>query len=178
MAEAQVASLAGGCFWCLEAVFRDLLGVNSVESGFMGGHVACPTYEQVCTDSTGHAEAVQIRFDPEITPYRELLEVFFAFHDPTTLNCQGSDTGTQYRSAIFYHSPEQERIAGEVIFELFDRQVFDQPIVTEVVPAAEFYRAGEHHQEYFRRNPDEPYCTVVVSPKLQKFRKNFAHKLR
>jgi peptide-methionine (S)-S-oxide reductase len=178
MAKPQVATLAGGCFWCLEAVFRDLLGVISVESGFMGGQVACPTYEQVCTGTTGHAEAVQIRFDPEITPYRELLEIFFAIHDPTTLNCQGGDAGTQYRSAIFYHSPEQERTAREVIFELFDHLVFHQPIVTEIVPAVEFYRAEEYHQEYFRRNPSQPYCAVVVSPKLQKFRKNFAHKLR
>ena len=178
MAELQVATLAGGCFWCLEAVFRDLVGVASVESGFMGGHIACPTYEQVCTGTTGHAEAVQIRFDPETTPYRELLEIFFAVHDPTTLNCQGEDAGTQYRSAIFCHSPEQVRIAREVIFEFFDQQVFDQPIVTEVVPASEFYRAEEYHQEYFRRNPDQPYCAVVVFPKPQKFRKSFAHKLR
>jgi len=178
MAEPEVATLAGGCFWCLEAVFRDLQGVISVVSGYMGGHLASPTYEQVCTGKTGHAEVVQILFDPEITPYRELLEIFFAIHDPTTLNRQGDDVGTHYRSAIYFHTREQERVAREVIFELFDHQVFDQPIVTEVLPAPEFYRGEDYHQEYFSRNPGQPYCAAVVSPKVLKFRKKFAHKLK
>lgn len=178
MAEPQVATLAGGCFWCVEAVFRDLEGVLSVESGYTGGHVANPTYEQVCTGETGHAEAVRILFDPDVISYRELLEVFFSIHDPTTLNRQGEDVGTQYRSAIFYHSPEQESTARAVIFELFDRRVYDDPIVTEVVPAGPFYRAEDYHQRYFERNPNQPYCAAVVSPKVRKFRAKFAHRLK
>jgi peptide-methionine (S)-S-oxide reductase len=178
MAEPQVATLAGGCFWCLEAVFRDVEGVLSVVSGYTGGHTAAPTYEQVCTGQTGHAEAVQIRFDPEVISYRELLEIFFAIHDPTTLNRQGEDVGTQYRSAIFYHTPEQESTARAVIFELFDRRVYDDPIVTEVVPAGPFYPAEDYHQRYFERNPNQPYCAAVVSPKVRKFREKFAHRLK
>jgi len=178
MGRAEVATLAGGCFWCLEAVYRDLEGVDSVVSGYTGGHAASPSYEQVCTGTTGHAEAVQIRFDPDVVSYRELLEVFFAIHDPTTLNRQGEDIGTQYRSVIFFHTPEQERAARELIFELFDRHVFDAPIVTEVQPASVFYPAEDYHQGYFERNPRQPYCAAVVSPKVQKFRQKFLHRLR
>lgn len=178
MAEPQVATLAGGCFWCLEAVFRDVEGVLSVVSGYTGGHVAAPSYEQVCTGQTGHAEAVQIRFDPEVISYRELLEIFFSIHDPTTLNRQGEDVGTQYRSAIFYQTPEQESVARALIFELFDRRVYDDPIVTEVIPAGPFYPAEDYHQHYFERNPNQPYCAAVVSPKVRNFREKFAHKLK
>ena len=174
----EVATLAGGCFWCLEAVYDQMKGVHSVESGYMGGPGANPTYEAVCTGQTGHAEVVRITFDPKVTTYRELLEVFFAIHDPTTLNRQGNDVGTQYRSTIFYHSPEQKTVAEEVIAALTKDTVFDRPIVTEVVPAAPFYIAEDYHQEYFARNPSQGYCAYVVSPKVAKFRKHFATKLK
>lgn len=172
----ETATLAGGCFWCLEAVYDQVIGVQDVVSGYTGGHVPNPTYRQVCDGNTGHAEAVQIRFDPTQINYRELLEIFFSIHDPTTLNRQGADVGTQYRSAIFYHSEEQRQIAEQLVRELSEQQVFRDPIVTEIVPATTFYPAEEYHQEYFARNPYQPYCQFVVAPKVAKFRKLFAEK--
>ncbi|CDM64602.1 peptide-methionine (S)-S-oxide reductase MsrA [Pyrinomonas methylaliphatogenes] len=174
----ELATLAGGCFWCLEAVFSEVRGVERVISGYTGGHVPNPTYQQVCTGMTGHAEAVQITFDPQQISYKELLEIFFAIHDPTTLNRQGADIGTQYRSAIFYHSPEQREIAEEMIAALERAQVWDRPIVTEIAPAAAFYPAEDYHQGYFRKNPDQPYCQVVVAPKVAKLRAKFRDKLK
>ncbi|HKC93763.1 MAG TPA: peptide-methionine (S)-S-oxide reductase MsrA [Nitrospira sp.] len=174
----QIATLAGGCFWCLEAVYDQMKGVVSVESGYIGGHLERPTYEAVCGGRTGHAEAVRITFDSEIVTYRELVEVFFVIHDPTTLNRQGHDVGTQYRSAIFYHSPEQKRIAEEVVASLTKEQVYPNPIVTELVPATTWYEAEPYHQEYFAKNPFQGYCTAVVGPKVIKFRKHFAAKLK
>ena len=174
----EIATLAGGCFWCLEAVYDQMKGVVSVESGYIGGHVERPTYEAVCGGRTGHAEAVRITFDSEIVTYRELVEVFFVIHDPTTLNRQGHDVGTQYRSAIFYHSPEQKRIAEEVIASLTKEQVYPNPIVTELVPATTWYEAESYHQEYFAKNPFQGYCTAVVGPKVMKFRKHFANRLK
>jgi len=174
----ELATLAGGCFWCLEAVYDQMKGVQAVESGYMGGSAPNPTYEQVCMGRTGHAEVVQITFDPKTVSYREVLEVFFVIHDPTMLNRQGHDVGTQYRSAIFYHTPEQKKTADEVIAELTRKKVFPKPIVTEVVPAISFYAAEEYHQDYFNRNPDQPYCQVVISPKVATFRSRFAHKLK
>ena len=174
----EMATLAGGCFWCLEAVYDRMKGVESVESGYIGGKHPNPTYEAVCTGRTGHAEAVQITFDPKVVSYRELLEVFFAIHDPTTLNRQGHDVGTQYRSAIFYHSQDQKAVAEDVIAAFTKEKVFDDPIVTEVVPAATFYVAEDYHQEYFARNPTQGYCVAVVNPKVAKFRKLFAEKLK
>jgi peptide-methionine (S)-S-oxide reductase len=172
------ATLAGGCFWCLETIFQRLQGVEQVQPGYTGGQVAHPTYQEVCTGTTGHAEAVQITFDPEVIPYRELLSVFFAFHDPTTLNRQGPDVGTQYRSAIFFHSPDQERVAREVIADFTARGVFDDPIVTEVTPAGPFYPAEEYHRDYYRRNPDQAYCRATIAPKVAKLRAEYAHRLR
>jgi peptide-methionine (S)-S-oxide reductase len=174
----EVATLAGGCFWCLEAVYDDLAGVESVESGYMGGRNPDPTYEEVCSGATGHAEVVRITFDPKALSFRELLEVFFVIHDPTTLNRQGNDVGTQYRSAIFHHSPEQKQVAEAVIAELTREQVYDDPIVTEVTPAVDFWIAERHHQEYFSRNPGQSYCMWVVAPKVQKFRKQFLAKMK
>jgi peptide-methionine (S)-S-oxide reductase len=174
----ETATLAGGCFWCLEAVFQPLKGVDRVASGYTGGVVGRPTYEDVCTGTTGHAEAVQVRFDPSVLSYRELLELFFAFHDPTTLNRQGPDAGTQYRSAIFYHNPEQERIARELIAEFEREDVFPDPIVTEVVPLREWHPAEEYHQEYFSRNPDRMYCQAVIAPKVAKLRRKYAERVR
>jgi peptide-methionine (S)-S-oxide reductase len=174
----DIATLAGGCFWCLEAVYDQLKGVRSVESGYIGGQLGSPTYEAVCGGSTGHAEAVRITFDPSVVSYRELLEVFFVIHDPTTLNRQGHDVGTQYRSAIFYHSPEQKQIAEETIAAFTKQKVYSDPIVTEVVPAVMWYEAEPYHQEYFARNPFQGYCTAVVGPKVAKFRKHFAGKLK
>ena len=174
----EVATLAGGCFWCLEAVYDQLIGIESVESGYMGGSVANPSYDEVCTGTTGHAEVVQVTFDPKVLSFRELLEVFFLIHDPTTLNRQGNDAGTQYRSAIFYHSPEQKQIAEEVIAVLTRDKTYPQPIVTEVVPAGPFYIAEDYHQEYFVKNPFQPYCMFVVNPKVAKFRKHFAKKMK
>lgn len=173
----QTATLAGGCFWCLEAIYDQLQGVVDVVSGYMGGHVANPTYEQVCTGRTGHAEVVQVRFDPAQVSYRELLELFFATHDPTTLNRQGNDVGTQYRSAVFYHD-EAQRVAAETAVHEFAPQLWDNPIVTEIAPADVFYPAEAYHQEYFQNNPYQPYCMFVVHPKVAKFRKQFAHKLK
>jgi peptide-methionine (S)-S-oxide reductase len=174
----EVATLAGGCFWCLEAAFELLRGVERVASGYAGGQVANPTYQQVCTGATGHAEVVQVTFDPAVISYRELLEVFFAVHDPTQLNRQGADVGTQYRSAIFYHSPEQKQAAEEAIAELTREGVYDRPIVTQVVPLETFYQAEGYHQGYYRANPGQPYCLAVVSPKVAKVRQKFARKLR
>ncbi len=174
----ETATLAGGCFWCLEAVFDDLQGVTDVVSGYMGGANPNPSYEQVCGGRTGHAEVIQVKFDPAVTAYEEILGVFFSIHDPTTLNRQGNDVGTQYRSAVFYHSDAQKETALKVIAQLKAEQVWDGEIVTEVTPAVVFYAAEDYHQEYFKRNPFQGYCAAVVSPKVSKFRKKFAHKLK
>jgi peptide-methionine (S)-S-oxide reductase len=170
----EVAILAGGCFGCLEAVFERLEGVETVESGYVGGNVPNPTYQQICRGTTGHAEAVQVTFDPHTISYCEILEVFFAIHDPTTLNRQGNDVGTQYRSAIFYRSPEQRETATHLIAELGSQNEFGRPLVTEVVPAPTFYKAEDYHQRYFVNNEAQPYCQLVVAPKLAKFKKKFA----
>jgi peptide-methionine (S)-S-oxide reductase len=174
----ETATLAGGCFWCLEAVFDELKGVDSVESGYSGGHVENPGYRQVCTGMTGHAEAVQVRFDPQILSYRDLLNVFFAIHDPTTLNRQGADVGTQYRSAIFYHSEQQRAVAEELIASLNAQRIWDKPIVTELAKFESFFMAEDYHQEYFANNPYQPYCMAVVAPKVAKFRKQFVDRLK
>lgn len=174
----DVAILAGGCFWCLEAVFDQVRGVESVESGYIGGDLDHPSYEAVCGGQTGHAEAVQITFDPRVISYKELLEIFFSIHDPTTLNRQGNDTGTQYRSAIFYMSPEQQQTAEDLIKSLTVEKLYDVPIVTQVVPATNWYEAESYHQEYFARNPLQGYCQFVVGPKVAKFRKQFAQHLK
>ena len=174
----EVATLAGGCFWCLEAVFDQLEGVEDVVSGYAGGHVPNPSYKHVCTGETGHAEVVQVTFDPQVVSYRDLLKVFFAIHDPTTLNRQGGDVGTQYRSAIFTHSDEQEQAAEDVIGELNEAGIWDEPIVTEVSPFEVFYPAEEYHQEYFARNPYQAYCQIVIAPKVAKFRKQYLERLK
>jgi len=174
----EIATLAGGCFWCLEAVYDQVKGVQSVESGYLGGQVAAPTYEQVCSGRTGHAEAVRITFDPAVVTFRDLLHVFFVIHDPTTMNRQGNDIGTQYRSAIFYHSPEQMQVAHEVIAGVTQERLYPNPIVTEVVPAGEWFEAEAYHQEYFARNPFEGYCAYVVGPKVAKFRQRFSPLLK
>jgi peptide-methionine (S)-S-oxide reductase len=174
----QTATLAGGCFWCLEAVYDELKGVHSVESGYAGGHMDNPTYRDVGTGNTGHAEVVQIRFDPTIVSYRDLLNVFFTIHDPTTLNRQGADVGTQYRSAIFYHDDEQKKVAEEAIKDLNAQKIWDNSIVTEVTKFDKFYMAEDYHQEYFAKNPYQPYCQVVVAPKVGKFRKHFIEMLK
>lgn len=174
----ETATLGGGCFWCLEAVFQQLRGVEKVESGYAGGQTPNPSYKQVCTGATGHAEVVQVTFDPAAISFREVLEVFFGTHDPTTKDRQGMDVGTQYRSAIFYHSPEQKRVAEQLIAELNAAGIWGAPIVTQVVPAAEFYKAEDYHQDYFVDNPGQPYCQAVVGPKVAKFRKRFADKLK
>jgi peptide-methionine (S)-S-oxide reductase len=174
----ETATLAGGCFWCLEAVFLELKGVEKVVSGYAGGARVNPTYQQVCTGETGHAEVVQITFDPAVISYKDLLDVFFTIHDPTTLNRQGYDAGTQYRSAIFYHSPEQQAIAAQAIKDLGEGGVWDSPIVTQVEPLTVFYPAEGYHQDYFAQNPDQPYCRAVVAPKVAKARAHFFEKLR
>jgi peptide-methionine (S)-S-oxide reductase len=173
----EVATLAGGCFWCLDAVFRDLRGVEKVESGYAGGTTADPSYEQVCSGRTGHAEVVQVTFDPAIISFRELLGVFFTIHDPTTLNRQGGDVGTQYRSAIFYHSPEQRTTAEQVIRELQSEGLWDDPVVTELTPFTNYYRAENYHQDYFNRNPYQGYCAAVIAPKVAKFRSKYLESL-
>ena len=173
----EVTTIAGGCFWCLQPIFQELRGVEKVEVGYSGGRLANPSYEAVCTDTTGHAEAVQITFDPQTIPLVDILRIFFSVHDPTTLNRQGADSGTQYRSAIFYHSPEQEKVARQVIAEVNEAEIWRHPIVTEVKPAGPFYRAEEYHQDYFRKNPTAGYCRVVVAPKVAKFRKQLAERL-
>jgi peptide-methionine (S)-S-oxide reductase len=174
----ETATLAGGCFWCLEAVYDQLQGVTDVVSGYSGGQVRNPSYREVCTGSTGHAEVVQVTFDPTQISYREILEVFFSIHDPTTLNRQGADVGTQYRSAIFYHSPEQKATAETLIHELEGEQVWNRPVVTELVPFSQFYPAEDYHQEYYTNHPEQGYCTMVIAPKLAKFRKKFAERMK
>jgi peptide-methionine (S)-S-oxide reductase len=174
----EQATLGGGCFWCLEAVYKELRGVGRVVSGYAGGRTPDPTYEQVCSGATGHAEVVQITYDPARVSFRELLEVFFTIHDPTTLNRQGADVGTQYRSAVFYHTPEQKEEAERVIRELSAERVWPSPVVTEVVPLEVFYPAEDYHQDYFERNPYQGYCRMVVAPKVSKFRRQFLEKLK
>ena len=174
----EMATLAGGCFWCLEAVFEQLKGVERVVSGYTGGTMPNPNYEEVCTGQTGHAEVVQVTFDPAVLAYADLLKVFFAIHDPTTLNRQGADVGTQYRSAIYTHAPAQRAEAERVIAELSAARLFDDPIVTEVEPLREFYPAEGYHQEYFRRNPNLGYCRAIIAPKVGKFRKEFVERLK
>jgi peptide-methionine (S)-S-oxide reductase len=174
----QIATLAGGCFWCLEAVFDEVKGVHSVESGYIGGTKENPTYREVCSGMTGHAEAVRVTFDPNMVSYRDLLNVFFAIHDPTTLNRQGADVGTQYRSAIFYHNEDQKNSAEGLIKELNEQKIWDRPIVTEVAPVDKFHMAEDYHQEYFANNPYQPYCQAVVAPKVSKFRKHFLQMLK
>jgi peptide-methionine (S)-S-oxide reductase len=174
----ETATLAGGCFWCVEAVFDEVRGVESVVSGYAGGGVPHPSYEAVCSGATGHAEAVQVVFDTEVVTFREILEIFFTVHDPTTLNRQGADVGTQYRSAIFYHTAEQRETAERVIAELSGEKIWDAPVVTEVAPLTEFYPAEDYHQEYFRNNPGQGYCRAVVAPKVSKFRQKFLEKLK
>lgn len=178
MAELETATLAAGCFWCVEAVFDDLNGVEDVVSGYSGGNTVNPTYRQVCDGNTGHAEVAEIRFDPSVISFKDILRVFFSVHDPTTLNRQGNDVGTQYRSAVFYHNEDQKRDAEEVIKEVTDEGVYDRPIVTEVVPFEKFWPAEDYHQEYFLNNPNQPYCTAVVAPKVKKFRQKFADRLK
>lgn len=174
----ETITLGGGCFWCLEAVFEQLVGVEKVVSGYSGGHTDRPDYQAVCGGRTGHAEVVQITFDPAQCTYRTLLEVFFAIHNPTTLNQQGNDIGTQYRSVIFYHSPEQRRIAGEMIAELIAGKIWSAPIVTELLPAPRFFAAEDYHQQYFRNHPEQGYCQLVINPKLAKFRKSFQQRIK
>ena len=173
----QTATLAGGCFWCLEAVYDNLQGVTDVVSGYSGGNVTDPSYHEVTSGRTGHAEVVQLTFDPDQISFQEILEVFFTIHDPTTLNRQGADVGTQYRSAIFYHNPEQQQTAEQVIADLEKQKIWGNAIVTQLVSFETFYPAEEYHQEYFANNPYQPYCQVVVAPKVAKFRKKFAHRL-
>lgn len=174
----QLATLAGGCFWCLEAVFEQLKGVTKVTSGYAGGHVPNPSYQAVCTGTTGHAEVVQVSFDPDEISFRDLLGVFFALHDPTTLDRQGGDVGTQYRSAVFYHDDEQRRIAEDLMRELEAEHVFDDPIVTRIEPLQALYPAEEYHREYYRRNQNQPYCRAVIAPKVAKLRSKYLAKLK
>jgi peptide-methionine (S)-S-oxide reductase len=174
----EVATLGGGCFWCVEATFEQLEGVERVVSGYSGGQVPQPTYRQVCSGTTGHAEVIQVHFDPERISFADLLRVFFTVHDPTTLNRQGQDVGTQYRSVVFYHSPDQKEQAEAVIRELDAEGVWSSPIVTEVSPFREFFPAEDYHQEYYRNNPNQPYCQVVISPKVAKFRKAYMDRIK
>jgi peptide-methionine (S)-S-oxide reductase len=174
----EVATLAGGCFWCLEAVFSELRGVDSVVSGYSGGDTVNPSYEQVSTGKTGHAEAIQLLFDPEEISFKEILKIFFSMHDPTTLNRQGPDIGNQYRSAIFYHNEKQRAIANKVIQELNGQHIWDRPIVTEIRSFGSFYKAEEYHQNYYKRNPEQGYCQAVINPKLAKFRKLYYERLK
>jgi peptide-methionine (S)-S-oxide reductase len=178
MADLETATLGGGCFWCLEAVYQQMEGVDSIVSGYMGGRIDKPTYEQVCSGTTDHVEVVQLKFDPAVAPYREILHVFFAIHDPTTRDRQGNDAGTQYRSVIFYHSEAQRAEAEAVIGELNSEAIWDKPIVTDVRAAEAFYPAENYHQDYFRSHPAQPYCAFVVAPKVKKFREKFTSKLR
>ena len=174
----HIATLGGGCFWCLEAVYRETEGIEKVVSGYMGGSTPHPAYKDVCTGSTGHVEVVQLTFDASVISYRDILEIFFVIHDPTTLNRQGNDVGTQYRSVIFYYSPEQKAAAEETIRDLTAEKVYDDPVVTAIEPAQEFYPAEAYHQEYFENHPYQPYCAFVVAPKVQKFRKKFAGRVK
>lgn len=174
----ETATLAAGCFWCVEAIFDDLKGVEDVVSGYSGGHTENPTYKEVCSETTGHAEVVQIGFDPTELSFKELLQVFFTVHDPTTLNRQGGDIGTSYRSAVFYHSDEQKRVAVETIAEFNAEGIYDNPIVTQVAAFDKFWPAEDYHQEYFANNPNQPYCNAVVAPKVSKFRQKFLARLK
>jgi peptide-methionine (S)-S-oxide reductase len=174
----ETATLAGGCFWCLDGAYRNLRGVIAVESGYAGGHVPSPTYEQVCTGTTGHAEVVRVTFDPDAITFRDLLEIFFSLHDPTTLNRQGADVGTQYRSAVFTHDQVQRETAEAIVSELEREKVFDDPIVTEIAPVGDYYPGEDYHQDYYRQNPNQGYCQVVVAPKLAKFRARYAARLK
>ncbi len=174
----ETITLGGGCFWCTEAIFEELKGVEKVESGFSGGIVAHPTYEQVCTGRTGHAEVSEITFDPKVISLKDLLQVFFTVHDPTTLNRQGHDVGTQYRSVIFYRDDRQRAVAQQVIQEITAKKLWHDKIVTEVVPFKAFYKAEDYHQQYFQRNGDQPYCQIVIAPKVAKFRREFLSRLR
>lgn len=177
-AATEVATLGGGCFWCVEAVFDEVRGVEHVESGYEGGRILNPTYEQVCSGTTGHAEVVKVTFSPNVISYKEILEIFFTAHDPTTLNRQGADIGTQYRSVIFYHDEGQRETAEQVVRELDEAKIWDAPIVTEIAPAETFYEAEDYHQEYFARNPGQGYCRAVVAPKVAKFRQRFRDRLK
>ncbi len=177
-APSEVTTLAGGCFWCIEAVFQEVDGVENVISGYTGGTTVNPTYQQVCTGETGHAEAVQVTFDPSKISYRETLEIFFSVHDPTTLNRQGTDTGTQYRSAIFYHNEQQKAVAEELIGELNRAHLWEKPIVTQIAPLDTFYPAEDYHREYFALHPEQAYCRMVISPKVNKFRNQWAKRLK
>jgi len=174
----EAATLGGGCFWCIEAAFDEIRGVVNVESGYAGGESASPTYDQVCTGTTGHAEVVQVTFDPDIISFKEILQIFFTAHDPTTLNRQGADVGTQYRSVIFYHNEKQKKIAEKVIDELDDAKVWDSPIVTQVEQFKSFYKAEEYHRRYFGRHPEAAYCRIVIAPKIAKLRKKYREKLK
>ncbi|HKW04372.1 MAG TPA: peptide-methionine (S)-S-oxide reductase MsrA [Nitrososphaerales archaeon] len=174
----ETATLGGGCFWCTEAIFSELKGVESVESGYSGGSVPNPSYEDVCAGETGHAEVVKVKFDPNVISYTDILRVFFSAHDPTTLNRQGADVGTQYRSVIFYHGEQQEQIAKQVMKEVNDSKIWSTPAVTEIVPFKAFYPAEEYHKDYFERNPRQPYCQVVIAPKVAKFRKHYFDRLK
>ena len=178
MSNMETSTLAAGCFWCVEAIFDDLKGVEDVVSGYSGGHTDNPTYQQVCSERTGHAEVIQIRFDPSELSFKELLQVFFTVHDPTTLNRQGGDVGSSYRSAIFYHSDAQKRVAEETIAEFNADGIYDNPIVTEVAAFDKFWPAEDYHQEYFSNNPSQPYCSAVVAPKVAKFRQKFVTRLK
>lgn len=178
MSDLELATLGGGCFWCTEAVFSELNGVVKVEPGYSGGAAPNPTYQEVCTGRTGHAETIQITYDPKIITYKELLQIFFTTHDPTTLNRQGADVGTQYRSIIFYHTAEQKQIAADVIREIESKGVWDKPIVTELKPLQVFYKAEDYHQEYFKRNPTQAYCQIVIAPKVAKLRKQYHERLK
>jgi peptide-methionine (S)-S-oxide reductase len=174
----EVATLAGGCFWCIEAAFDEIRGVINVESGYSGGTTTSPTYEQVCSGTTGHAEAVQVTFDPNVVSFQDIMHIFFTVHDPTTPNRQGADVGSQYRSVVFYHDEKQKETAEHVIKELEDQKVWDNPIVTQVVPFKKFYKAENYHKQYFSRNPNSGYCKVVIAPKIAKLRKKYREKLK
>lgn len=174
----EVATLAGGCFWCIEVIFDELRGVNHVVSGYMGGQTQNPTYRDVCSGMTGHAEVIQVHFDPSVISYREVVEVFLTIHDPTTLNRQGNDAGTQYRSAIFFHSAQQQRTAAEVIADFTRQKIWGRPIVTELTAAQTFYPAEDYHQDYYLNNPEQGYCQIVIAPKVAKFRKMYLAKLK
>jgi peptide-methionine (S)-S-oxide reductase len=176
--DGEVATLGGGCFWCLEAVFADLKGVEKVESGYSGGATTDPTYRQVCSGTTGHAEVVRVTFDPKLISFKEILEVFFSIHDPTTPNRQGADVGTQYRSAVYYRTPDQKVTAEQVIKEVDASGIWDAPIVTEVAPFTKFYKAEDYHQQYYKNNPEQAYCQLVIAPKVAKFRKQYIERLK
>lgn len=178
MANLQQATLAGGCFWCLESAFNTVQGVESAYSGYAGGQLNNPTYEQVCSGNTGHAEVVRVNFDSDTLSYREVLEIFFALHNPTQLNRQGNDVGSQYRSAIFYHDADQKQLAQQIIDEIIEEQIWPDPVVTELTPLDNYYQAEDYHQDYFSNNPQNQYCNMVVAPKLAKFKKTFARKLK